>query len=163
MQWMFSFCLSLCACEWQHILAFSSLLPQATSHFLFLPFPVTPSSCLPFPPCVHAGRWLCVFRDRKEKEESLWNLRVPVVAALLPPVLPSSLFLSPYRQLWIWHLNKYESALFFFSFCLRIHTLLTSSDAEAAEGRFSLIRSSSIEHIRACGKKIKCHNHTQVV
>lgn len=159
------FCSS--ACEWQHILAFLLHILFYLLTFFFFP----PSFCLPFPVCpcgqMSVYAWLCVRvcvcsqiekRKRKacETSEFLW---------LQPSSLSSSLPLSfslpidsSGSDTWI---NM--KVPYFFPFCLRIHTLLTSSGTEAAEGRFSLIRSFSIEHIRACGKKIKCHNRTQIV
>lgn len=117
--------------------------------FLFLPSPTPPFSCRPFlvcSSCVCPCTRACEFFSQTEKKvrgRLVWNLRVPVVAALLPlpPFLCLSHSVSPSRQLWIWHLNKYESALFFFClppppFCLRIHTL---SSRATTEGRVSLI------------------------
>lgn len=79
-------------CEWQHVLGF-------LCHFLFsLSFTLHSLPRFAFPPCVQVCAFVCVEREKR--------LVKPQVCSLLPP------FLSPYRQLWIWHLNKYESALF---------------------------------------------------
>lgn len=97
-----------------------TVLTNAHVHFLclltFFPsFP--PLSLFVIPLCsqmsVHCYARARVCWEIEKTEEGLWALWVPVVAALPPLFLPSSLFLSPHRQLWIWHLNKYESALFF--------------------------------------------------
>lgn len=93
------FCLF--SCVWMTTHPFS--LPHLSSNFLFL----------------HAGVCVCLYvcseregRKRKacETSEFLW------LQPSFFSFLPSSLFLSPYRQLWIWHLNEYESGLFFFLF-----------------------------------------------
>lgn len=106
-------------CKRQHILVFSSPLPPLSpSNFLILPSLLL----FAFVVCPCRQRRVCEFTNRKE--EGLWNLRVPVVAALLPLFLPSSLFLpvdSSGSDTWI---NM--KVAYFFSFCLRIHTLLTS-------------------------------------
>ncbi len=105
----FFFCVNVCSAH-----------PPSPSNFPFLPL------CLPSPVCpcrqMSVSACVCVCsqvekRKRKacETSEFLW---------LQPSFLSSSLplLLSPYRQLWIWHLNKYESALFFLFLSEDSHT-----------------------------------------
>lgn len=125
------FCFSVL--EWWHLLFLPRLLQTCS----------LPSSLFAFLVCPcwqRSGRCVQVHKqERKRKScetsEFLW---------LQPSFLSSSLCVAPRRQFWIWHLNKYESALFFFfpSFCLRIHTLLTGSRGEVFSLSSSLLHST---------------------
>lgn len=136
-------------CPWQKThLCFWSPLPTLSLSFHFLLLPSLLLSAFVVCPCWQ--RRVCVSSQiEKEKEEGLWSLRVPVVAALLPLFLPFSLFLpvdSSGSDTWI---NM--KVPYFFSFCMRTHTLLTSLWRRDSRGVVVSHPLFSIAHIRACG------------
>lgn len=103
---------------------------------------------------------MCVWEIEKT-EEGLWALWVPVVAALPPVFLPSSLFLSPHRQLWIWHLNKYESALFFLFLSEDSHT--TPHEQRQRKRREGFSQLSFTKQIRDLNKGHKTYNELKLI
>lgn len=108
-----------------------------------------PISCLPSV-CVRAGRGVagvCEFTNRRAKRGSLVKPQSSCgcsAPSSLPPF--PSLCVAPRRRFWIWHLNKYESALFFFPLSVWGFTL----SSQAAEGRFLSLIQSPTQHIKAC-------------
>lgn len=142
-------CIVRCVLVFPYCLSLLNLIGNFLFLFLFLPSPTPPFSCRPFLvrssrvcPCTR----VCEFfhKQRRKWEEGLCETSEFLWLQPSFLFLPSSVShtVSPSRQLWIWHLNKYESALFFFlsppppPFCLRIHTL---SSQGTTEGRVSLI------------------------